>query len=247
MVPDGSEWGVALAGNRWVSVPSRPLVLVPTGATEQHGPHLPLDTDSLIATAVATEAARRLGGPVLVAPVLSYGASGEHQDFPGTVSIGREALAMVVVELARSLSVWAGRIVFVNAHGGNAATLGRAVARLRGEHHDVAWVPCQHRDGDAHAGRTETSLMLHLVADRVDLVKATPGNTTPIGQLLPQLMEKGVRAVSPSGVLGDPAGASALEGELIFEAIVSDVRHRLADGFIGHDGLLAIAAVGQPS
>src|SRR5215204_2153898 len=87
------------------------LVLVPVGSVEQHGPHLPLDTDTRIAAAVAARAAT---GALLVAPPVAYGASGEHEGFAGTVSIGHEALRLLLVELGRSASRWAARLVFVN-------------------------------------------------------------------------------------------------------------------------------------
>ncbi|MFE6489761.1 mycofactocin biosynthesis peptidyl-dipeptidase MftE, partial [Streptomyces sp. NPDC057757] len=151
--------GRDLARTVWPAVPAGALVLVPVGSTEQHGPHLPLDTDSVIARAVARRAADTLSwgtaGPPLVAPALVYGASGEHAGFPGTVSIGHEALGAVIVEMVRSLSLWAGRVVLVNGHGGNVATLDVAVGRLRDEGHDVAWTDCDVPGGDAHAGRTE--------------------------------------------------------------------------------------------
>ncbi|MEU6251381.1 mycofactocin biosynthesis peptidyl-dipeptidase MftE [Streptomyces sp. NPDC047043] len=216
-----------LADAVWPDVPPRALVLVPVGSTEQHGPHLPLDTDTVIAHAVARRAADALPGPPLVAPPLAYGASGEHADFPGTVSIGHEALRAVVVELTRSLSLWAGSIFFVNGHGGNTATLDTALALLRTEGHDVAWTGCGTPGGDAHAGRTETSLMLHLAPERVRLDAAVAGDTRPLAALLPDLMAHGVRAVSPSGVLGDPAGASAEEGRRATDAMVSATVRRI--------------------
>jgi creatinine amidohydrolase/Fe(II)-dependent formamide hydrolase-like protein len=106
-----------LADAVWPDIPARPLVLVPVGSIEQHGPHLPLDTDAVIAEAVADRAAELIGGDVQVAPVIAYGSSGEHQMFPGTCSIGADALRSMLVELVRSLRTWAGRVVFVNAHG----------------------------------------------------------------------------------------------------------------------------------
>jgi creatinine amidohydrolase/Fe(II)-dependent formamide hydrolase-like protein len=89
---------VALTG-----LPEHPLVLVPVGSTEQHGPHLPLQTDTVVATAVARALAERLDG--YVAPAVSIGASGEHHGFPGVLSIGTPALHLVIVELVRSLSL----------------------------------------------------------------------------------------------------------------------------------------------
>ncbi len=207
-------------------LPAGPTVLVPVGSTEQHGPHLPLDTDTVIAVGVATGAAVALGErghDVVVAPAIAYGSSGEHQDFAGTSSIGTGVLHDVVVELTRSMSTWAGRIVFVNAHGGNLTALRGAVAQLVHEGHEVAWVPCATEEVDLHAGRTETSLMLHLAPDKVRLDRAEAGNTGTLEELLPLMMAGGVKAVSANGVLGDPAGASAEEGAAVLGSMVVDV------------------------
>jgi creatinine amidohydrolase len=201
---------VNLADLTWPEV--RPAVLaVPLGSCEQHGPHLPLDTDTRIASALASGLAAARPG-VVVAPALAYGASGEHEGFPGTVSIGTEALTGLLVEYGRSASRWAGRVLVVNGHGGNLDALAAAGAVLRAEGRDVAWFPCGFPGGDAHAGRTETSLMLHVEPAGVLEDRAVAGETSPIGQLLPRLRREGVLGVSPSGVLGDPAGASAGEG-----------------------------------
>jgi mycofactocin system creatininase family protein len=213
------------------SLPTGATVLVPVGSIEQHGPHLPLDTDTVVATAVATRAAGELsaaGLPVLVAPALSYGSSGEHQDFPGTSSIGTDVLRQVVVELTRSMRTWAARVVLVNGHGGNLAALRGAVAQLRAEGHDIAWLPCAAEAGpdggeDLHAGRTETSLMLHIAPWSVRLDRAEAGTTGSLEKLLPLMVAGGVKAVSANGVLGDPAGASAEEGAAVLAAMVGDV------------------------
>ena len=207
------------------------LVLVPVGSTEQHGPHLPLETDTLIATAVAEGVARRLGGReagVWVAPPLSYGSSGEHQSFPGTVSIGTEALRFVVVELVRSLRTWAPRVVLVNAHGGNLVALRSAVDQLVAEGHDVASAACATEEVDLHAGRTETSLLLHLAPRLVRLDLAEAGDCRPLAEILPALISGGVAAVSPNGVLGDPTGATAEEGRAVLETMVADVAGQLS-------------------
>jgi creatinine amidohydrolase len=208
---------------------------------------LPLDTDATIATAVAEGVAARLPalGGALVAPAIGYAASGEHQSFPGTISIGDQALRLVLVELVRSLSTWSGRVVFVNGHGGNVRSLSAAVSRLRHEQHQVTWVGCDTGDGDGHAGFTETSLMLHLTPDRVNMARAAPGNIAPLEELLPVLVVDGVRAVSPSGVLGDPTAATAEAGRRVLQTMIEDACDKIEHGEPGADGRLRVARAGR--
>ena len=210
-------------------VPARPLVLVPVGSTEQHGPHLPMHTDTTIAAAVAESASGELDA--VVAPALAYGSSGEHQSFAGTVSVGTEALTHTLVELTRSLSTWAGEVVFVNGHGGNLAALESAVAQLVREGHRVSWVPCATEPdpdlGDLHAGHTETSLMLHLQPASVRTDLAEVGDTRRLDEVLTLMREGGVAAVSSNGVLGDPRGATAEHGSQVLRAMVADVVRRV--------------------
>lgn len=202
------------------------LLVVPVGATEQHGPHLPLSTDTDIAEAIVRSAVTRHPRAVSAPPV-AYGASGEHSGFAGTLSIGQAAAELVLVELCRSASATFERVLLVSTHGGNAQPVRRAVALLRGEGRDVrAWSP--RWDGDAHAGRTETSLMLAIAPDRVRLALAAAGATAPIVELLPALRSHGVLAVSETGVLGDPAGASADEGRRLLDAASRDLDRVLA-------------------
>ncbi|MGP4028756.1 mycofactocin biosynthesis peptidyl-dipeptidase MftE [Actinomadura sp. 3N407] len=231
-----------LAGAAWPDVAAAPLVLVPLGSTEQHGPHLPLSTDTVIARAVAERVADVLraqaGGQVLVAPAIAYGASGEHAGFPGTISIGHEALHAVIVETARSLAAWAGRVVLVNGHGGNVATLDAAAGRLRREGHDAAWTGCGIPGGDAHAGFAETSVMLYLAPGLVRPFGAVTGETRPLDVIMPELVARGVRAVSPSGVLGDPAGASGERGREIVDAVVASAVLRIGGARVDERGRL---------
>lgn len=195
------------------AVPDGALLVVPLGSTEQHGPHLPLSTDTDVAVALA----ERIPDAV-VAPALPYGSSGEHAGFPGTLSVGQLALELVLVELVRSAAF--PRVLLLNGHGGNVEPVRRAVATLRAEGRDVrAWGPSW--DGDAHAGRTETSVLLALGRPVGD---ARPvGATAPIASLLPQLRAGGVRAVSGNGVLGDARGASAEEGTTLLEKASADL------------------------
>jgi creatinine amidohydrolase len=212
-----------LGERTWTEV-ERATVLVPVGSLEQHGPHLPLDTDTRIAAAVA----RRAADPsMLLAPPLAYGASGEHEGFAGTLSIGHPALRAVLVELGRSAGAWASRVVFVNGHGGNLPTVADAAVQLRDEGRDVAWSGCVVPDGDAHAGRTETAIVLALDPSLVRLDVAEVGNTASLRELMPVLTSDGVRAASPNGVLGDPRGATAAEGEALLVTLVENLRGEL--------------------
>lgn len=207
------------------------VLLVPVGSCEQHGPHLPLDTDTRIAVAVA-EAVARSRPDVAVAPAIAYGASGEHQAFPGTLSIGTDALRTVLVELGRSAfppdAVAAfGRLVFVNGHGGNHQAVRSAVEVLAREGRPAsAWWPTV-PGGDAHAGRTETSLLLAIAPDVVGPERPV-GATGALGDLLPAMRVGGVAAVSAGGVLGDATGASAELGTELLAALVRDLRARIA-------------------
>jgi mycofactocin precursor peptide peptidase len=207
-----------VVGSRtWPELDRGLILAVPLGSTEQHGPHLPLDTDTRIAMALADRLAAKRDD-VAVAPALPYGSSGEHAGFPGTLSIGQAALEQLLVELVRSADYFDG-VVLVNAHGGNHEPLGCAAARLRSEDRGVlAWSP-RLEGGDLHAGRTETSLLLALAPDVVHVDRAAAGPTPPMAQL----RAEGVAALSPTGVLGDPAGASAEEGRNLLEVMAADL------------------------
>jgi creatinine amidohydrolase len=215
-----SELAFELAQAHWPEVERGPrqLLVVPVGSLEQHGPHLPLDTDTRIAVAVARRACAGRAGRagragVALAPPLPIGASGEHAAFPGTLSIGSEALASCLIELGRHASLHWPALLLVNGHGGNVTAVEAAVGRLRYEGRAcLAWHAAL-PEGDAHAGRSETSIMLALDPRVVRLDAAKRGDVRPLERILPLLREAGVRAVSANGVLGDPAGASAAEGE----------------------------------
>ncbi|WP_136707400.1 mycofactocin biosynthesis peptidyl-dipeptidase MftE [Agromyces sp. H66] len=234
-----------LVDRPWPEV-GRPVLLVPLGSTEQHGPHLPLDTDAVVASVVCDALAERLtGGGVdaVVAPSIAYGASGEHQDFPGTISIGTEALTTLLVEYGRSACEWAARLVFVNGHGGNVDALAAAVPTLVAEGRPAAWLPCAGAPqgsgpADPHAGRTETSLMLATDPTRVRGDRIEPGNDAPLAELIHRLRTEGVRRVSLNGVLGDPRGSTVEEGARVFDAIIGEAWSRLAGGVVDDRGCL---------
>lgn len=212
-----------LADRTFEEVPGGATLLVPLGSTEQHGPHLPLSTDTLIAEHLCHAAAARQPG-VVVAPALAYGSSGEHAGFAGTLSIGQAALELVVVELVRSACDTFRRVVLVNGHGGNHAAVERAVTTLvQHESRDVrSWYPAI-KGSDAHAGRTETSILLALAPSMVRMDRAEPGNTRPLREIAPLLRSDGLRAITANGVLGDPRDATAEEGTRTLASLVDSL------------------------
>ena len=201
----------------------RPLLAVPIGSCEQHGPHLPLDTDIRIATTLARGLADKYDeGEVLVTPPLTITASGEHASFPGTLSIGTDVFEQVVIELVRSAD-WSAGVVLVNGHGGNRPAVERAVRLLHSEQRKVlAWWP-RVEHGDAHAGDTETSMMLALAPELVRMDHAEAGRTDALADLVDELRSGGMRAVSPNGVLGDPRRATAAHGRTILTRLSIDL------------------------
>ncbi|WP_116199922.1 mycofactocin biosynthesis peptidyl-dipeptidase MftE [Amycolatopsis circi] len=203
------------------------ILAVPLGATEQHGPHLPLSTDTDIATALCDRLAAERPD-VLVAPAVPYGSSGEHAGFAGTLSIGQAATELLLVELGRSACETFRRLLFVSAHGGNAASVTRAVATLRTESRDVSMFEPRWQ-GDPHAGRPETALQLALRPEAVQMEKAVPGDERPLGELLPALRKGGVRAVTETGILGDPTGATADEGRDLLDVLTAQLRTHVRD------------------
>lgn len=197
------------------AVAATSVLAVPVGSTEQHGPHLPFTVDTEIAAALCARLAEARP-TVVVAPAFSYGSSGEHAAFPGSLSIGLDGVETLLVELVRSADAFAG-VLLVNGHGGNAAAVSRAVQRLS---HEGRCVTCWSPTGsavDSHAGRTETSVMLALRPESVRLDRASPGDCRPLKEILPLLVRSGVVSVSANGVLGDPSGASSGEGRLVLE------------------------------
>jgi len=204
-MPEGRTWTDVAAAK------GAALLVVPVGSYEQHGPHLPLDTDTQVAVALASPLGVR--SDVVVAPPVAFGASGEHSGFPGTLSIGHDVLADLLVEIVRSARGAFSGVVFVSGHGGNAEALARASRRARLEGDAVlCWAPTV-VGGDAHAGRTETALMLAISPSDVRRDAIEPGCPGDLSGLMNVLRTDGVHAASPNGVLGDPVGATAAEGE----------------------------------
>ena len=224
-------------------------VAIPLGALEQHGPHLPLDTDTLIAEAVTDRAARQ-AGECVVAPCVPVGASSHHLAFPGTASLSNDTLHRVLVEVVQTLLGHGFRAAYlVTGHAGNVGAMAAALNELKpGERARVVsfddW-PAQ-RDAvhqvaetrynldreqvGTHGGHFETSILLAVAPDRVDMASAVAGHIGPAAQASAKLRSEGMAALSPAGIIGDPRGATAEAGEHYLDALAGLV----IDGIAAH-------------
>jgi creatinine amidohydrolase len=211
-----------LADKTWTELEAEPppILLIPLGSTEQHGPHLPLSTDAKIAVALAEGLAERRGD-LVVSPCVALGASGEHQGFPGVLSVGTDVLSEVLVELARSARSWTRGLCFVVAHGGNLAAVAQASRVIEAEGDLSCVVTASSPDADAHAGRAETSVLMAIAPRTVRETGQVAGETRALEEIMAELTNGGVRAVSPNGVLGDPSGSSAAEGRARLATMIS--------------------------
>jgi creatinine amidohydrolase len=201
---------------------ARPLVLLPTGAVEQHGPHLPVGTDSLMAWAVAVRAAERAQTSCLVAPPVWFGFSPHHLRFGATVSVRAELYVDLIRSLAQDLHHSFGPVLVVNGHGGNRGLL--SALDLEGVCSTISyWEVAGKSSSDlfgadrgsiGHAGQIETSLMLALWPS---LVGDAGGPFEPVVENQDQQVRPDL---GRSGVIGDPGSASAALGASFLEDVV---------------------------
>jgi creatinine amidohydrolase len=222
------------------------VVLIPVGTIEDHGPHLPLNTDNVIVEAVCFETARRSGGAVLSLPVVPVGLDEHHMDFPGTISVDMELLLAYLAQCAISIARHGfTHIMIVNGHGSNASVCelaarkavlatGAVVGAMAGNAAVsdvlVSDVLAKHRKsapgGIGHACEYETAMMLHLRPDLVQMDKAVKET----GQLATKYFNWGDHPTpavyawmdywsrfSQSGIAGDPTAATPEFGAILFE------------------------------
>lgn len=226
---------------------SRDSVLVlPTGAIEPHGPHLPLATDLIVAEALSSAVVERgaaAGHDVWLLPALGYTKSDEHAHLPGTIWLRASTLFETIIDIGSALAATpARRVLFLNAHGGNSALLEVAARELR-RRFDLqtfftvgpgAAGPTERGLG-IHAGWAETSMMLHLRPDLVQLDKATAAVADAVADAVHVGFTKTVRFgwlatdFTESGVIGDPTGADADSGARLFEERVDTLVAALAE------------------
>jgi creatinine amidohydrolase/Fe(II)-dependent formamide hydrolase-like protein len=212
----------------------RDTVVIAFGATEQHGPHMPLATDALLGDHLARLVAERLDA--FVAPTLRIGCSEHHLGFPGTLSISTDTFRAVVADLVRSLALGGfRRAVLLPTHGGNFGPLASAleelgpiegieiraltdlgallaIAQLGADEHDVPL-----GEGGLHAGEWETSMLAAIHPDLVHLDRGQPGYTGDLERAIGLMFSGGVRSVSENGVIGDPARANPEHGTRYWE------------------------------
>jgi creatinine amidohydrolase len=207
------------------------ILLLPLGSFEQHGPHLPLDTDTIIIDSVVTQAMRDSqinSDEFMIAPTIAISASDEHAGFPGTLSTGTEALVQSVVAICRSAS-WSLGVCIVNGHGGNADALPRISSALTYEKitHSI-WSLPSYDGADMHAGHTETSVMLHIAPNKVHADRIERGTVGDASALVAQMRTSGVAGVSGNGVLGDPTTATSEHGIAVMNLYSSSLASHLA-------------------
>jgi len=220
-------------------------VIIMTASMEQHGPHLPTMTDTAIGYAVGTRITEKLGD-ALLAPVIRPGCSDHHLAFPGSLSIPEPVFIATVIACVRSLAPHGfTTFVLLSAHGGNFAALEKAATELRAELEpkgvtiiDFAGRAALQRtmevmigaaaklgrpqDVDAiHADVTETSVLLARHRPLVHLDRVAVGAMGRID--LDELLTKGLRAITPNGILGDPRGATVEIGEATIEALADAI------------------------
>ncbi|MGW7533233.1 creatininase family protein [Amycolatopsis sp. NPDC054798] len=217
---------------------SEALVLLPIGATEQHGPHLPTGTDAFLAAA-ACERAAELAAPraertLLLAPPIPYGASDHHLPFNGTLSLSAQTLLQLLDDLARSIAVQGGqRVVVVNGHGGNVGVC-HAFAGAASTRHGLAvahidyWRVLEPEDiVPGHAGEFETSMML---AVRGELVRKPTAREKPkqTAKVSDMDIHSGQIWREIDGYTDQPESATESRGNRWFETITAGLADRFA-------------------
>lgn len=228
-----------------------PVVIIPVGAYEQHGPAMPLATDIIRAEAVTARVADALGEAVVVGPSMPVGVSPHHRDFAGTVTLSTTTFAAVLTEYVDSLAHHGfRRFLVVTGHGGNNATLGTVAQDLLRTHPEleVAWVAVTALAKEAvrglgvsevhgHCGEAETAQMLCVAPELVRSELLEPGTTTlaemePVARLS---RSEGVNLALPwsrltrNGVLGDPTRVTAQDGERIIAQAVETITHLVTE------------------
>ncbi len=224
------------------------IALFPVGSIEQHGPHLPLDVDAYDAMRLCVEVAKRCSDPKpFVLPLLPYGVSYHHDEFPGTVSISPGTLSQLTVDVGMSVARQGiTKLIIVNGHGGNAPALHFAAQMINRDAHIFTCVDTGETSdseieslistpNDVHAGEVETSTSLALRPELVQMSRARRSVPSFSSDYLEFSSQKSIEwyvrtaRISKSGVLGDPTRASAEKGRIIWEIMVKNLTRMVED------------------
>ncbi len=229
----------------------RSIFVQPLGAVEQHGPHLPFNTDLLVADRVATAAVQRVGADldVWLLPPLAYTKSNEHAWSPGTIWLSATTLLAVLDDIGRCVATTPARkLVFFNGHGGNSALVGVANREIRLAHGLMTFLahpgvppdqggasPTDELGMGIHGGTDETSIMLHLAPELVDMTTATRNVPESLAEYRYVRFGGAVgfgwlsNDFGPDGHIGDPTVATAERGATLFDAAVEAFCEALAE------------------
>jgi creatinine amidohydrolase len=222
--------------------------LIPTGSLEQHGPHLPLGTDSMFANALAEMAAERIVEPVVVPPLFLAGLSDHHLAFPGTVSLSRETFGGVLTAYLDAFGrIGITRVGIISGHGGNFTFIGELGRSYTDAHPGTTVVGFDRLDlfiqagfeggaklgfsppeTDVHAGLLETSMGLSLFPELVRDFEDVDGYTAAEEGWQDRLWAEGIHALTPTGVLGLPRGATAEAGQAVMDSLADAIAGWLA-------------------
>lgn len=224
--------------------------IIMAGSIEQHGPQLPLITDTVIGQELALRIAKNLG-KTLVAPVIAIGISDHHMALSGSLTIASDTLIALIVQYGKNLiSHGFTTVLILSSHGGNFEAVGKAAIHVQEsvepeprvvaiddfqayfleQNRPVTQWGRTPEQGGQHAGFAETAMMLALCPELVRLDRAEVGYLKPINK--EALFARGGRYFSPTGVLGDPRGATAEYGELLLDHLatflVDAIRQKLS-------------------
>src|SRR5438067_2122944 len=224
----------------------QPVVVLPIGSVEDHGPHLPLDVDNFLIWTICEAAAQRAEGDILLMPIIPFGYETHHMDFYGTIDIGMEHLLHFVLDVTKSIAHHGfRRILIADGHGSNMPILDLVARRTILETdslcaaflwpslalNEIRAVRESERGGMSHACELETSVYLYLDGQRMQMEKARKEIGMPKSDFIwsdllegapIRLMDHWTR-FSKSGINGDPTLATAEKGKIIFEAVVANL------------------------
>jgi len=238
--PPGHLWGELTWPDAAQRLKTVDIALLPVGAVEQHGPHLPLDTDAFDAEYLAHRVAEACSDPrPFVLPTVSYGVSYHHEGFQGTISLSNDTLARLIYDIGISLAHnGIKKVVIINGHGGNSPALNHAAQMINrdahifvcvdtGETSDVDIDALVETPNDVHAGEIETSTTLAVRPHLVRMERAQPAVPKFSSRYLDFTSKRGVlwyahtRKISKTGVMGDPTKASEAKGRKIWEIMIA--------------------------